>query len=175
MDADSKRPACSQLGNKTFCFCGVCSGQHTLRTGLVKPPRSQLGVERILRLTKVKRSFQSTQDAGGGPRSACGRDAQGHMGSPGAASARTRGALKVGPKPRADGGSPGSVPLLGAERPPQPHQRTGQQDCGAPRPAQPRSRSSTSAPPISREAGSQVFKWKIKTGENNQEASVNNN
>ena len=68
-----------------------------------------------------------------------------------------------------------SVPLLGAERPPQPHQRTGQQDCGAPRPVQPRSRCSTSAPPISREAGSQVFKWKIKTGENNQEASVNNN
>ena len=36
---------------------------------------------------------------------------------------------------------------------------------GAPRPP----------PLISREAGSQVFKWKIKTGENNQEAAVNNN
>lgn len=98
VDADAKWPACSQLGNKTFCFWGVCSGQHTLRTGLVKPPHSQLGVERILRLTKVKRSFQSTQDAGGGPRSACGRDAQGHMGTPGVASAPDAGGAEGGSK-----------------------------------------------------------------------------
>ena len=81
-------PSSSQLGNETFCFCGVCSGQHTLRTGLVKPPCSQLGVERILRLTKVKRSFQSTQDTGGGAEANVRR---GRVGTPGAASARDAG------------------------------------------------------------------------------------
>lgn len=163
-------PSSSQLGNETFCFCGVCSGQHTLRTGLVKPPCSQLGVERILRLTKVKRSFQSTQDTGGGPEANVWR---GRVGTPGAASARDAGAWKVGPKPRGDGGPPGCLQLLGA---PCGHTNTqGDRSVerwgrlspapGAPRPP----------PLISREAGSQVFKWKIKTGENNQEAAVNNN
>lgn len=166
VDADAKRPACSQLGNKTFCFCGVCSSQHTLRTGLVKPPRSQLGVERILRLTKVKRSFQSTQDAGGGPRSVCGRDARGHMGLQGQLLPWTRQALKVGPRGLC------RCWELGA-----PHGHTNAQGSGtaerrgqlSPAPGAPR------LPLPSREAGSQVFKRKIKTGESNQEASVNNN
>lgn len=74
----------------------------------MKPLRSQLGVEKILRLTKVKRSFQSTQDAGGGVGGRAKANVwRGRSGTPGAASARDAGALKVGPKSRADGGPPG--------------------------------------------------------------------
>lgn len=62
------------IGKQTFCFCGVHSGQHTLRTGHVKPPHSQLGVKRILCLTKVEGPFQSTQGSGGRPRLICCQD-----------------------------------------------------------------------------------------------------
>lgn len=54
-------PALWQSENPTFCFCGVRPSQHTLRTGLVKPPRSRVGVRRIPCLTKVQGPFQSTQ------------------------------------------------------------------------------------------------------------------
>lgn len=138
-------PSSSQLGNETFCFCGVCSGQHTLRTGLVKPPCSQLGVERILRLTKVKRSFQSTQDTGGGAKANVRR---GRVGTPGGDS---RGGLRPGRRGMEGGAkaqrrwwAPGLSAAAG--RPLWPHQHTGRPECGALGPAQPRSRSSTSAP-----------------------------
>lgn len=125
----------------------------------MKPPCSQLGVERILPLTKVKRSFQSTQDTGGGAEANVRR---GRVGTPGVVSVRDTGAWNVGPKPRGDGGSPGCLQLLGA---PCGHTNT-QGDWSverwgrlSPAPGAPR------LPPlISREAGSQVFKWKIKTG-----------
>lgn len=76
VEADAKGPPGTlTIGKQTFCFCGVCSGQHTLRTGLVKPPRSQLGVKRTLCLTKVEGPFQSTQGSGRGPRATHCRDA----------------------------------------------------------------------------------------------------
>ena len=91
---------------------------------------------------------------------------RGRSGTPGAASARDAGALKVGPKSRADGGPPG----------PRGHTNA-QGDLSAERRGRlsPAPGAPCLPPPISREAGSQVFKLKIKTGENNQEASVNNN
>lgn len=76
VETDAKGPPGTlTIGKQTFCFCGVRSGQHTLRTGLVKPPRSQLGVKRILCLTKVEGPFQSTQGSGRGPRATHYRDA----------------------------------------------------------------------------------------------------
>lgn len=61
-------PGTLTIRKQTFCFCGVHSGQHTLRMELVKPLRSQLGVKRSLCLTKVKGPFQSTQGSGGEPK-----------------------------------------------------------------------------------------------------------
>lgn len=69
MEANAKGlPGALTIGKQTFCFCGVHSGQHTLRTELVKSLCSQLGVKRSLCLTKVKGPFQSTQGSGRGPK-----------------------------------------------------------------------------------------------------------
>ena len=99
------------IRKQTFSFCGVHSGQHTLRTGLVKPPRSQLGVEGILCLTKVEGPFQSTQGAGGRTKA---NALPGCMGTLGVASAPGLGALKVGPRPQRGRRALGFVQLPGA-------------------------------------------------------------
>lgn len=79
------------IRKQTFCFCGVHPSQHTLRTGLVKPPRSRVGVRRIPCLTKVKGPFQSTQGSGRGPRLTCCAAGR-HAVSGGSCYSRTGGA-----------------------------------------------------------------------------------
>lgn len=96
---------------QTFSFCSVHPGQHTLRAGLVRTPRSQLAVEGILCLTEVEGPFQNTQGTGGGTKA---NALPGRMGILGVASAPGLGALKVAPRPQRGRRALGFVQLAGA-------------------------------------------------------------